>query len=102
MTFGGVYSTAFALFMAVTVAMSTLGAANGSCSTSGRLTLAAARNKHMPHIFSYLSLQQRLPILAIVFNTVISIIMVIPESANFNSLGMVSQSIRDPLTSVLV
>jgi len=52
-------------------------------------TLAAARNKHMPHIFSYLSLQQRLPILAIVFNTVISIIMVIPDSANFNSLGMV-------------
>lgn len=42
------YSSGFALFMAISVALSTFGAANGSCLTGSRLTLAAARKGHMP------------------------------------------------------
>ena len=48
LSFASQYSSEFALFMAVSVALSTFGAANGSCLTGSRLTLAAARKRHMP------------------------------------------------------
>jgi len=85
-TFGGTYGTGFAIFCAVSVAISTFGAANGSCLTGGRLTQAAARNGHMPRLFSYLSIEQRLPVLAVLFNTTISIIMVLPDGSTFTTL----------------
>ena len=86
LSFGAKYSSAFGLFMAIIVAISSFGAANGSCLTGGRLTLAAARNGHMPPIMSYLSITEKLPVCAIVFNTAISVIMVLPEGSTFGTL----------------
>jgi len=85
-SFASKYSSGFGLFIAISVALSTFGAANGSCLTGSRLTFAAARKGHMPRILSYLSLTEKLPILSVIFNTAFSIILLIPENSNFITL----------------
>ena len=44
-SFASKYSSGFGLFIAISVALSTFGAANGSCLTGSRLTFAAARTR---------------------------------------------------------
>ncbi|CAG5097298.1 Oidioi.mRNA.OKI2018_I69.XSR.g15013.t1.cds [Oikopleura dioica] len=72
--------------MAASVALSTFGAANGNCLTGARLTLAGARNGHLPRMLAYLSITERLPILSVIFNSALSIILLIPENSNFLTL----------------
>jgi hypothetical protein len=40
-----------------------------NCLTGARLTLAGARNGHLPRILGYLTITQRLPVCSIIFNS---------------------------------
>ena len=40
----------------------------------------------MPRIFGYLSIEQKLPVCAIAFNTCLSMIYIFPEGATFSNL----------------
>uniref|UniRef100_T1J7A2 b(0,+)-type amino acid transporter 1 n=1 Tax=Strigamia maritima TaxID=126957 RepID=T1J7A2_STRMM len=77
-TFGdrvlGVMSWCIPLF----VAFSTFGAANGSCFTGGRLCYVAAREGHLVDVLSYVHVKNYTPTAALLFNAVISLIMIIP------------------------
>ncbi|EHA98565.1 B(0,+)-type amino acid transporter 1, partial [Heterocephalus glaber] len=50
------------------VAFSTLGAANGSCFTAGRLIYVAGREGHMLKVLSYISVRRLTPAPAIIFH----------------------------------
>ena len=59
---------------------------NSSLITAARLGQAAGRRGHMPRIFGYLSIEQRLPVCAILFNTFLSMLFIFPEGATFSNL----------------
>ncbi|XP_045125710.1 b(0,+)-type amino acid transporter 1-like isoform X8 [Portunus trituberculatus] len=65
--------------MIIAVAMSTFGAANGSCFTSARLCFVAAREGHMVDVLSYVHNRKLTPSPALLFNAAIALIMVIPS-----------------------
>ncbi|OCT58626.1 b(0,+)-type amino acid transporter 1 isoform X2 [Xenopus laevis] len=60
------------------VAFSTIGAANGTCFTSGRLAFVAGREGHMLKFLSYISVKRLTPSPAIVFYGIIGMIYIIP------------------------
>eukprot|EP00079_Xenopus_tropicalis_P024226 XP_012816782.1 PREDICTED: B(0,+)-type amino acid transporter 1 isoform X1 [Xenopus tropicalis] len=60
------------------VAFSTIGAANGTCFTSGRLAYVAGREGHMLKFLSYISVKRLTPSPAIVFYGIIGMIYIIP------------------------
>ncbi|XP_063169248.1 B(0,+)-type amino acid transporter 1 [Candoia aspera] len=60
------------------VAFSTLGAANGTCFTSGRLVYVAGREGHTLKILSYISVKRLTPAPAIIFYGIVAIFYVIP------------------------
>ncbi|XP_012630631.1 B(0,+)-type amino acid transporter 1 [Microcebus murinus] len=64
------------------VAFSTLGAANGSCFTAGRLIYVAGREGHMLKVLSYISVKRLTPAPAIIFHGIIAIIYIIPGDIN--------------------
>ncbi|XP_061449740.1 B(0,+)-type amino acid transporter 1 [Rhineura floridana] len=64
------------------VAFSTIGAANGSCFTAGRLVYVAGREGHMLKVLSYISIKRFTPAPAIIFHAAIAIIYVIPGDIN--------------------
>ncbi|XP_004636883.3 b(0,+)-type amino acid transporter 1 [Octodon degus] len=64
------------------VAFSTIGAANGTCFTGGRLIYVAGREGHMPQVLSYISVRRLTPAPAIIFYGVISTIYIIPGDIN--------------------
>ncbi|XP_060041658.1 B(0,+)-type amino acid transporter 1 [Erinaceus europaeus] len=66
------------------VAFSTIGAANGTCFTAGRLVYVAGREGHMLKLLSYISVKRLTPAPAIIFYGIIAIIYIIP--GNINSL----------------
>ena len=100
--------------MPIGVACSTFGAANGSAFTAARLSYAAGSNGHFPKFISYLSQSRLTPLMAwmskifksfrckidpqklcnnlliqsiaVVFNTTLSIIMIIPETSSISTL----------------
>ncbi|CAI9735029.1 (0,+)-type amino acid transporter 1-like isoform X1 [Octopus vulgaris] len=67
-----------AIIIPISVAMSTFGAANGSCFTGGRLTYAAAREGHLPQVLSYLHIRTKTPVISLIFSAIIALIMIIP------------------------
>ncbi|XP_065781818.1 B(0,+)-type amino acid transporter 1 [Muntiacus reevesi] len=64
------------------VAFSTIGAANGSCFTAGRLVFVAGREGHMLKVLSYISVKHLTPAPAIIFHSMIAIIYIIPGDIN--------------------
>ncbi|XP_012934876.1 b(0,+)-type amino acid transporter 1 [Aplysia californica] len=67
-----------AVLIPIFVALSTFGAANGSCFTGGRLVYAAAREGHLPEVFSYIHIRKATPLPSLLLTTLIAILMMIP------------------------
>jgi len=70
----------------VLVACSTFGAANGNTFAGGRLVFAAAREGHLPQFLAMIHTKRRTPLPAMVFSSIISWLMLIPDSTSFESL----------------
>uniref|UniRef100_T1E7C0 b(0,+)-type amino acid transporter 1 n=2 Tax=Colubroidea TaxID=34989 RepID=T1E7C0_CROHD len=64
------------------VAFSALGAANGTCFTSGRLAYVAGREGHMLKILSYISVKRLTPAPSVIFYGIIAFFYVIPGDIN--------------------
>ncbi|XP_072488173.1 B(0,+)-type amino acid transporter 1 [Notamacropus eugenii] len=64
------------------VAFSTIGAANGTCFTAGRLVYVAGREGHMLKMLSYISVKRLTPAPAIIFYGFIAILYIIPGDIN--------------------
>ncbi|XP_062442512.1 B(0,+)-type amino acid transporter 1 [Rhea pennata] len=60
------------------VAFSTIGSANGTCFTTGRLVYVAGREGHMLKVLSYISVKRLTPAPAIIFSGAVAIIYIIP------------------------
>ncbi|CAI9546098.1 unnamed protein product [Staurois parvus] len=60
------------------VALSTFGSANGTFFSGGRLCYVAAREGHLPDVLSMVHVKRLTPSPALIFTTVISLIMIIP------------------------
>ncbi|XP_033928808.1 B(0,+)-type amino acid transporter 1 [Melopsittacus undulatus] len=60
------------------VAFSTIGSANGTCFTAGRLVYVAGREGHMLKLLSYISVKRLTPAPAIIFYGIVAIIYIIP------------------------
>ncbi|NXF87024.1 BAT1 protein, partial [Eubucco bourcierii] len=64
------------------VAFSTIGSANGTCFTAGRLVYVAGREGHMLKVLSYISVKRLTPAPAIIFYGAVAIIYIIPGDIN--------------------
>uniref|UniRef100_A0A8D2L589 b(0,+)-type amino acid transporter 1 n=1 Tax=Varanus komodoensis TaxID=61221 RepID=A0A8D2L589_VARKO len=64
------------------VAFSTIGAANGTCFTAGRLVYVAGREGHMLKVMSYISIKRLTPAPAIIFYGAVAVIYIIPGDIN--------------------
>ncbi|XP_075432474.1 B(0,+)-type amino acid transporter 1 [Ascaphus truei] len=64
------------------VAFSTIGAANGTCFTAGRLAFVAGREGHMLKFLSYISVKRLTPAPAIIFYGAVATIYIIPADIN--------------------
>lgn len=64
------------------VAFSTIGSANGTCFTAGRLVYVAGREGHMLKVLSYISVKRLTPAPAIIFYGTVAIIYIIPGDIN--------------------
>nr|XP_045010757.1 B(0,+)-type amino acid transporter 1 isoform X2 [Jaculus jaculus] len=64
------------------VAFSTIGAANGTCFTTGRLIYVAGREGHMLKVLSYISVKRLTPAPALIFYGIIATIYIIPGDIN--------------------
>ncbi|XP_020037649.1 B(0,+)-type amino acid transporter 1 [Castor canadensis] len=64
------------------VAFSTIGAANGTCFTAGRLIYVAGREGHMLKVLSYISVRRLTPAPALIFYGIITTIYIIPGDIN--------------------
>lgn len=67
-----------AFIIPVSVVVSSFGAGNGSCFTSGRLSFAAARESHLPNLLAFIHVAKYTPSPALIFNALLSIAYVIP------------------------
>lgn len=85
-TFGDRVFGAASFLVPVAVACSSYGAANGSAFSAGRLTYAAGRNGHMMQVLSFISLRRLTPSPALIFNSFIAMIMILPDTSSFSSL----------------
>lgn len=73
-----------AVIIPISVVVSSFGAGNGSCFTSGRLSFAAARENHLPDILAFIHMSKYTPSPALILNAILSIVYVIP--GNIDSL----------------
>ncbi|XP_067312113.1 b(0,+)-type amino acid transporter 1 isoform X1 [Pseudorasbora parva] len=64
--------------MSVAAALSAFGSLNGSFFSGGRVCYVAAREGHMPDILAMAHMHRRTPSPALIFNTIISLIVLIP------------------------
>ncbi|XP_055504329.1 b(0,+)-type amino acid transporter 1 [Leucoraja erinacea] len=81
-TFGDRILTPVSWVVPLFVVFSTLGAANGSCFTAGRLTYVTAREGHMVKLLSYINIRRLTPSPALIFNGFLAIIYIIPGDIN--------------------
>ncbi|CAG2182070.1 unnamed protein product [Oppiella nova] len=61
-----------AIIMPISVALSSFGAGNGSCFTSGRLAFVAAREGHLIDVLSFVDYERFTPSPALIFNAFLS------------------------------
>lgn len=71
-----------AFIIPVSVVVSSFGAGNGSCFTSGRLSFAAARENHLPDVLAFIHVKKYTPSPALIFNALLSIAYVVPGNVN--------------------
>ena len=85
-----------ALIIPISVMCSVHGASNGGFFTDSRVRFAAARAGHLPEVLSFLHPTSRIPVASVVFNTVCSIIMLIPGDISelINMVGFVGFMIQ--------
>ncbi|KAK7115273.1 hypothetical protein V1264_001175 [Littorina saxatilis] len=62
----------------IAVALSTFGAANGSCFSGCRLMYVAARERHLPEVLSYVHINKYTPLPSVIFSTLMAIALIIP------------------------
>jgi L-type amino acid transporter 9 len=77
-TWGQEILGAASVMIPIFVALSTFGAANGSCFTGGRLIYSAAREGHLPEVFSYIHVKKGTPLPSLLLTTLVAILMMIP------------------------
>ncbi|XP_071746334.1 b(0,+)-type amino acid transporter 1 [Lepeophtheirus salmonis] len=65
------------IIMALFVAMSTFGSANGTLFSTGRLMYSVGRNGHLPRILSFIHINNLTPSVSLIFSSMISVIMVL-------------------------
>lgn len=70
----------------ILVACSTFGAANGGAFSGGRVAFAAAREGHLPRFLAMIHTKRRTPLPGLIFSSVISCVMIIPDSSSFEVL----------------
>ncbi|XP_076802749.1 b(0,+)-type amino acid transporter 1-like isoform X1 [Clavelina lepadiformis] len=91
-TFGNKFLGAFAWFIPLGVAISTFGGANGYSITGPRIIFSAARHGHMPEILATVSYKRYTPVAAILFQTFIALLVLIPNDfdtlVNYFSFSM--------------
>ena len=85
-TFGDRVFGSFSWIVPIGVACSTFGAANGMAFTAARLSYSAGVNGHFPKFISYLSHSRLTPLMAIIFNTTLAVIMIIPDTSSISAL----------------
>lgn len=71
-----------AFIIPISVVVSSFGAGNGSCFTSGRLSFAAARENHLPDVLAFIHVSKYTPSPALIFNAILSVAYVIPSNVN--------------------
>jgi len=86
LSMGHAYLGPVAWITPVFVAISTFGASTGSALAGSRLVYVAARESHLPKLLAMIQVDRLTPVPSIVFSTVISIIMLIPDSSSFSTL----------------
>ncbi|XP_066478709.1 b(0,+)-type amino acid transporter 1-like [Tiliqua scincoides] len=79
-TWGNKVLGSWVWLISLSVALSSFGSANGTLFSGGRVCYIAAREGHMPDILSMAHVRHFTPSPALIFTSVISIIMVIPGS----------------------
>ena len=62
----------------ISVMLSVYGASNGGFFTDSRVRFAAARAGHLPEVLSFLHPRSGIPVTSVVFNTICSIVLLIP------------------------
>ncbi|KAL9965495.1 hypothetical protein ACROYT_G029301 [Oculina patagonica] len=70
----------------ILVACSTFGTANGNAFAGGRLTFAAAREGQLPRFLAMIHTKRRTPLPGLIFSSIISWLMLIPDSTTFEVL----------------
>ncbi|XP_065569907.1 b(0,+)-type amino acid transporter 1-like isoform X3 [Artemia franciscana] len=83
-TFGARALASWAWLMPLAVCVSTFGSANGTLFVGGRLSYVASREGHLVDILSYVHVRRLTPSPALLFNTLIALLMIIP--GNIGSL----------------
>lgn len=73
---------AAAVIIPISVVVSSFGAGNGSCFTSGRLSFAAARESHLPDLLAFIHVNKYTPSPALIFNAILAIAYVIPGNTD--------------------
>ena len=81
-----ILGTKVSYIMPVFVALSCYGAANGTVFACGRLTLAAAREGHMPEVFGMIHKKRLTPIPAVILSSLIAGLLLVPDGSNLESL----------------
>ncbi|XP_054472040.1 b(0,+)-type amino acid transporter 1 [Anoplopoma fimbria] len=81
-TFGDRVLSPLSWIIPLFVVFSTIGSANGSCFTAGRLAYVSGREGHMVKILSYISLKRYTPAPALIFNGIMAIFYIIPADIN--------------------
>jgi len=91
-TFGSKLLGSFAWLIPLGVAISTFGGCNGYTITCPRIIFTAARDGNMPDILAMVHVRKQTPIPAILFNTVIAILVLFPNDfgtlVNYFSFSM--------------
>ena len=72
--------------MMTLVGLAAYGTLNGTLFAVPRLTLAAAREGHMPKFLSFIHAQTRAPVPAAILSSVIGILMLMPKASDLDSL----------------
>ncbi|KAM4867221.1 b(0,+)-type amino acid transporter 1-like [Thomomys bottae] len=82
----------WAWLMPLAVALSTFGSVNGVFFGGSRVCFAAAREGHMPHLLSMLHVHRLTPAPALIFTTIVALILIIPGefSTIVNLLSLLS------------
>ncbi|KAH6924941.1 hypothetical protein HPB50_026662 [Hyalomma asiaticum] len=87
------------ILVPIIVCVCTFGTMSASCFTNTRLFMAAARNKHLPEVFSLISVKTSLPVVSIVSRTCIAMAFTVTGSVGFLAKGfMAAVSLMNVMT----